>query len=450
VRGDNEELGVRNEDEYEYDIIKSKGGLNMKNFRIIFAVFFLFGLCVNIVAQHRGGELEIVNSDGLIIGQFTDAHALVIGEGEYTNGWRRLPGVKDDVSAVKKLFEEQGFIVETLENVNSLNLRNGIINFLDKYGYNADTRIIVYFAGHGATLEPDGQKRGYIVPVDAPPLGNNRNFLQTAIPLTQFEASAKQYTSCHISFMFDSCFAGSIFRSRGSPPPAINRLISLPVRQFITSGDAGEEVDDESKFRRELEHALRYGAADANKDGYVSGTELGEYLYNQVSNYTNGKQNPQIGKLKDTIFDKGDFIFVTDILLSKNNNNQGQWQEKERQHQEDPPKKGTKEFFVGKWVSTVEYNNSYDTYQIDLSATNGHCTIKISNDTAEQETSGRWSYNGTTFKLEEAVFRNPTIAYQKNIRWVSLITFAEDNNSFNILGRVATNGPQIRFTFYRE
>jgi len=277
--------------------------------------FVLIGFVLPLAAQNRGGDLEdraidIVDAQGEIAGRFTEAHALVIGESEYNNGWRRLPGVKTDLTAVKRLFEEQGFNVVTIEDANSQNLRNGITNFLDNYAYNPNARIVLYYAGHGSTVDLGGRRMGYIVPVDAPPESNNRDFLQTAIPMTQFETWAKQYTSRHILFIFDSCFAGTVFRSQGTVPPAISRLVSQPVRQFITSGDADEEVPDESIFRRELEYALRNSAADLNNDGYVSGTELGLYLFNSVSNYMNGRQNPRIGKLNDANLDKGDFIFA--------------------------------------------------------------------------------------------------------------------------------------------
>ena len=279
--------------------------------RWLVLVYLFGGICWNVTAQQRGGDLEIKTASGEVVGTFAEAHALIIGESGYTNGWRRLPGVKEDVVAVKKLFEEQGFKVVTIEDANSRNLKRGITDFLDKYAYNQNARIVVYFAGHGATVDLSGRRRmGYIVPVDAPPASNNRNFLQAAIPMAQFETWAKQYDSRHILFIFDSCFAGTVFRSQGSAPPAINRLINQPVRQFITSGDADEEVPDESIFRKELENALRNAAADSNGDGYVSGKELGNYLYDRVSNYMNGRQNPREGKLNDTNLDKGDFIFA--------------------------------------------------------------------------------------------------------------------------------------------
>jgi hypothetical protein len=274
-----------------------------KKTTFIFSAVLLVLLSIpSLRAQTRGSSFfEVKASDGAVVASFSESHALVIGESEYTNGWRRLPGVKEDVVAVKALFEEMGFTVETLQDARSRELREGIQNFFDKYGFNPNSRLILYFAGHGATLTlATNSRMGYIVPVDAPHPDNDRTgFQRTAIAMDQFNTWAKTYDSRHILFMFDSCFSGTVFRSSGARPPSIDRNTSLPVRQFITAGDADEEVPDESIFRRQLEAALRYGLADPSGTGYVNGTALGEYLYNTVSSYMNGKQNPRYGKVNN-------------------------------------------------------------------------------------------------------------------------------------------------------
>jgi hypothetical protein len=432
----------------------------MRNIFIVLLVFFCMSLPLTAQAskgkrgsEDGGGAVEIVDDQGGKIGQFKEAHALIMGESDYINTtyWRVLNGVKSDVIAVKNLLEEQGFNVETLENATSRNLKNGITDFLDKYGYIPDARIIVYFAGHGTTLDFDGRKIGYIVPIDAPQKGNNINFLQTVIPMTQFETWAKQYTSRHILFMFDSCFSGSIFRrSQDEMPPAITRLINNPVRQFITSGGADEVVDDDSKFRKEFEHALRDGLADKDKDGYVTGTELGLYLYEQVSNYSGGEQNPRVEKIKDTDLNKGDFIFF--VNKSQSNTTNTVIVRQDPQQKQDPSylEQQTKEFFVGTWLADVIFNENYDTYRMTLTS-NGRCTVKLSNDNAEQEGTGNWSWDSKTKRLKVNVsFRNAKITYIRNIEWLSLVSFADDNNSFYILAKPMTSAPNVRFTFYRE
>jgi len=165
----------------------------------------------------------------------------------------------------------------------------------------------------------------------------------------------------------------------------------------------------------------------------------------------NGKQNPRVGKLNDTNLDKGDFIFFVNAsqigsspAVVKIPNSQPQ------QNTNITPEKETKEFFIGPWSGSTEYNGSYDNYELSLLA-NGRCTVKISNDNAEQEATGNWSWDTRTkmFKIN-VVFRNAKISYQKAIDWVSLVSFADDNNSFNILAKPAANVSNVRFTFFRE
>jgi hypothetical protein len=102
---------------------------------------------------------------------------------------------------------------------------------------------------------------------------------------------------------------------------------------------------------------------------------------------------------------------------------------------------------IGTWIATVEHNRSFDTYRVNFTS-DGRCIIKVSNDNAEQETTGNWSWDGTLFRLN-AIFRNPRISYLPSIQWSSVINFNPDNNSFNILGRTATGGSQTRITFFR-
>jgi formylglycine-generating enzyme required for sulfatase activity len=263
-----------------------------------------------LAAQSRG--MSVVASDGSALVSFSGSYALVIGESRYTNGWPSLPGVSGDTAAVKRLLEEQGFSVETLENLSSRDMRNGIENFFNRHGYNRDVRLLIYYAGHGHTLKLDNTRdMGYIVPIDAPlPARDETGFKRLAIAMQQFDTWAKQIESRHVLFMFDSCFSGSIFAASRAALGIIDYKIANPVRQFISSGGADETVPDTSIFRRQLEAALRGREADYNKDGYVSGSELGDFLQSTVVNYSNNSQHPQYGKIRDPALDKGDFVFA--------------------------------------------------------------------------------------------------------------------------------------------
>ena len=122
----------------------------------------------------------------------------------------------------------------------------------------------------------------------------------------------RQARSKHAFAVFDSCFSGTVFDSaRALPPSAVTRATTLPVRQFLTSGDAGQTVSDDGAFRELFIRALNgEERADANGDGYLTASELGIFLTDRVTNLTQSKQTPRYGKLRDKDWDRGDFVFA--------------------------------------------------------------------------------------------------------------------------------------------
>ncbi len=257
-------------------------------------------------------DVRITDQSGRVVGLYTASYALIIGAIDYRAGWRPLPGVSADIAAVEAALTAHGFDVRVVRNPTGEALRRAFADFILHHGHETHTRLLIYFAGHGYTLRMSyGDRMGYIVPVDAPdPDQDAVGFQSTAMDMQQIEVYAKRIQAKHVLFMFDSCFSGSIFdtvRSRRAPIH-ISVKTSQPVRQFITSGDADEEVPDKSIFRAEFITALN-GAGDADQDGYMTGTELGEYLYKQVVNYSRRTQTPQHGKIRNRHLDKGDFVF---------------------------------------------------------------------------------------------------------------------------------------------
>ena len=101
-----------------------------------------------------------------------------------------------------------------------------------------------------------------------------------------------------------------MFKTKSSPNPGeayIRDIIAKPVRQFITAGDADQEVPAKSIFTPLFIRGLE-GDADYTKDGYVTGSELGVYLTQTLRNYTSD-QSPQYGKIRDVELDRGDIVF---------------------------------------------------------------------------------------------------------------------------------------------
>lgn len=261
------------------------------------------------LTDRRG--LNIRAEDGKDIQLYDKSYALVIGVSDYAAGWPKLPGVKNDIEEVARALERHGFQVTKVVNPDSAQLDKAFKAFIDENGIGVENRLLFYFAGHGHTIKQSyGEEMGYIVPVDAPnPTRDPAGFMSKAMDMQQMELYARRIQSKHALFLFDSCFSGALFALSRAVPDSIGYKTARPVRQFITSGSADEQVPDQSIFRRQFVEAIE-GEADGNRDGYVTGTELGEFLQDKVVNYSRNAQHPQYGKIRNPNLDKGDFVFA--------------------------------------------------------------------------------------------------------------------------------------------
>lgn len=253
-------------------------------------------------------NLPVGNSETIEL--YANSYALVIGVSDYEH-WPDLPGVEKDIKAVSKSLKKHGFKVISLLNPTRAGFDKAMRNFIGDYGQNPENRLITYYAGHGHTLKTArGRELGYIVPADAPlPKDGTGAFKKKAISMLEIEIFAKQIESKHAMFTFDSCFSGSLFEITRAVPDTISLKTSEPVRQFITAGSAEQTVPDKSIFRNQFVAGLE-GDADVNKDGFITGTELAQYIEESVTNYSHRAQTPQYGKIRDPYLDKGDFVFI--------------------------------------------------------------------------------------------------------------------------------------------
>ncbi len=285
---------------------------------MLWGLIFIVTVSVMIQAsEERGLHIATIKDQaGQEVGLYQESHALVIGVSDYTGGWPDLPGVKKDVQIVKAALEEQGFRVTMVEDSTRPQLEHAFNDFITQYGQAPDNRLLFYFAGHGHTLKLSyGEEMGYIVPTDAPnPYNDKFGFLAKAIDMQMIEVYAKRIQAKHALFLFDSCFSGSIFALSRAVPESISYKTAKPVRQFLTSGSAEEQVPDESIFRQQFIVALQ-GEADTNADGYITGSELGEFLQDKVTKYSKGAQHPQYGKIRNPNLDKGDFVSPLSVTI---------------------------------------------------------------------------------------------------------------------------------------
>ena len=275
--------------------------------------FCCFALANPVAADTRGISVDLRANEtrnapvSETVTLYRASHALVIGIDKYSNGWPKLSKAVEDARRVAAVLEDRGFSVTLRTDLTAFQLRSELRQFFAKKGSDPDARLLLWFAGHGHTIGGEG----FLVPADAPATTNEADFLVSALHMRDFGGLMRLARSKHVLSIFDSCFSGTIFDARaGAPPPAITRKTTRPVRQFITSGDAGQQVRDDGSFREYFLRALSgEEKADFNGDGYVTGDELGLFLNQKVTTLTEAAQTPKIGKLHDVRFNRGDFVF---------------------------------------------------------------------------------------------------------------------------------------------
>jgi formylglycine-generating enzyme required for sulfatase activity len=244
---------------------------------------------------------------------YAGSYALLIGVSDYTNGWPDLPQVADDVTAVAAVLKEHDFQVEVQMNPPDYEALDRIMRtfiYDEQKGQEPENRLLIYFAGHGHTLQLGGKRQmGYLVAADAPlPSLDRSGFLNNALDMETIGGYARNISAKHALFVFDSCFAGTVFDATRAAPLAITYKAAEPVRQFITSGSADQEVPATSLFRPRFVEALR-GSGDLDGDGYITGTELGYVLNERILVDSRRTYHPQYGKILDPHLNKGDFVF---------------------------------------------------------------------------------------------------------------------------------------------
>jgi tetratricopeptide (TPR) repeat protein len=264
----------------------------------------------------RAQSVRITGDDGKPLDLYDESHALVIGISDYNKGWRKLPGVKKDVTEVSRVLRAQSFtsVTERLDLTRE-QFDTELRTFISRYGLRDRNRLVIYFAGHGHTERVGGDDRelGYIVMRDAPlPDRDPSGFYLASVSMDEINSSALRIKAKHALFVFDSCFSGTIFRSEADrrPPPAIASLTAAPVRQFITSGASGQEVPDNSIFRAYFVRAFEQREGDLNNDGFITGEELGKYLMGTVAGDSRHAQTPRYGKIQDSKLNLGDVVFA--------------------------------------------------------------------------------------------------------------------------------------------
>lgn len=267
-----------------------------------------------------GPQPTVVTPAGRPAPLYTGSYALLIAESAYlgaaNKGWSPLLNTLAEVDKLAGVLRKHGFNVWIVSNATGAEIRSYLREFSAEYGTVADNRLLYFFTGHGHSNSANDF--GYLVPVDAiDPAVDEKAFLRSAVPIRDFQSLAHEVISRHAIFIFDSCFSGTIFQTKGSSTLVgdnentrwrfLSTEAKAPARQFISAGGAKETVPAKSVFLPLLIDALS-GAATSARDGFVTGREIGLWLAQNVPTL-NKNQNPQSGMILDRELARGDITF---------------------------------------------------------------------------------------------------------------------------------------------
>ena len=242
---------------------------------------------------------------------YADSWAITIGIDDYAK-WPKLQYAVKDAGAVRQaLIEKFGFAPERVISLaNGAATRNGILAaFHDKLGHGGmkkNDRVLVFFAGHGATRKlSSGRDLGYLIPADSDP----NQIATDAIPMTEIQNIAESLSAKHVLFVMDACYSG-LGLTRGAGSGSFARENAKRIgRQMLTAGGADQLVADggpngHSIFTWTFLQALA-GKADLNGDRLITATELAAYIAPAVANVS--RQTPAFGSLPGS--EGGEFVF---------------------------------------------------------------------------------------------------------------------------------------------
>jgi len=241
--------------------------------------------------------------------------AIIIGINQYkSQKISRLDLAVSDAETVKQLLNDYYHFDDIVTLYNEKADFTGIIREVYTRLKNAQTGelIVIYYAGHGITIEDrTGGESGYLLPYDSE-LETELN----TISMTNLNQRAIQSNAKDVLFIIDACYSGlglvsvpplSQYPAENIDYENLNNESQKISRNIITAGGKKQEAVD-GLFTRFLKSGLQ-GAADYNRDKYITSNELGYYLKTNVSKEAKRykmEQTPQFGSI---ISDHGEVVF---------------------------------------------------------------------------------------------------------------------------------------------
>jgi len=293
----------------------------MRHFSIVtLLIVYTFLSCGILFArQERGIRIVIQDSEsGETVKPYNARWAIIIGIDKYRNVRNLDYAVADAVSMKELLMKKFGYPESNIALLKDGDATQENIkkSFGRLYRINQDDQVIIFFAGHGETIDlATGGQMGFLLPVES--RGNSAEDLYSScISMQSLKELSSFVPAKHVLFLIDACYGGLAASGARSLPKEtrgyIRKVTSARARQIITAGGRGETVAESaewghSAFTYKLLDGLNKGLADLDDDGLIRGSELASYLQLSVSTITENRQTPQF---RSFVEDEGEFLFI--------------------------------------------------------------------------------------------------------------------------------------------
>ena len=230
--------------------------------------------------------------------------AVVVGISRYQR-LSHLEGASRDAKAMAEVLRGLGFDA-VYELYDKDATRSRILELVGQK-LRAETKendlAFIFFAGHGATETlANGEKRGYLVPTE----GSTEDPYVTGISMETVRELSNRLAAKHVYYAVDACYSGGLVDAKGAGivTRGGNRNSSVQVLTAGLEGQQAIERDGRGVFTTYLVKGLQ-GEANMNGDAFVTASEIGWFVANQVDQVTRGKQTPVYGRLGGT----GEVVF---------------------------------------------------------------------------------------------------------------------------------------------
>ena len=246
-------------------------------------------------------------------------HALCIGINDY-----KSPDIDDlqysendakELSSILK--EEYGFddIVLLLgKDATKDKIKEEIGKFMSQRRIGKDDCVVIFFSGHGQTVDTGTRKDGYLIPQDAlidiNDIKDPTPYYNYCLRMQDLKTDLEAIPAKHVLFLADSCYSGYIAPKTLVETADIINAIKYPARQVITAGTDGEKTIESNDwchgiFTFKLLEILKI------EDKPVPASKLGALLKERIprelaSKYPDHSLTPQAKYLSGD----GDFIFI--------------------------------------------------------------------------------------------------------------------------------------------